>query len=311
MQRRSWKKLRRLNPDEIVSFSIAFVQPDIVGLEQHVLRISDPSSDVYGQFYSDNSIRKHVEATDEAKATLRELLSKYNVSDATPEQYSYSPHGDYAYLALSVMVVEDMFQTQLHEYKHRHFNATISRPHGEILIPEALDPHIDFIDGLQHFPTEMQMQFRHSREFKRLSEHHGSSEFPRITPKFIRNFYRVPESINASHPKNRIAFASFLGERYSEKDTESAYRYFKVPVDQLPVAKNECKTESNPGGEAALDTQVGIGVSWNNHSNVFCDMTHRNPDEPFADDNQEPFLRVLKSITALKNPPSVLSIRYV
>lgn len=295
----------------ILEMSIGLFLPNEDSIANRLLEIADPSSKNYGEYLSKEDIKGLFNCSDTSKNEILAVLERYGIQDDVREEnqldderkVGYRFDHDYVHVRMNASTVEDMFNVNLKWYVHVRTDIAVIRPSHEIRLPGAWKQHVRIVNGMEQFPTEVQMDMFYKRKMEYNERSMG------MTPAFIRKLYHVPENMSATHSRNQILFSSFLNEVYSDEDTMEYIKMNNIPVMRGPIADDTCKS-SESTGEAALDTQLGIGVSWNNNSAVMCMFGLRDIKSEMNDANQEPFLKFMQSINALDQPPSVVSISY-
>ena len=307
-----WQRLGKSPGNTSLLLSIA-LQSNTSHLHHQVRTRSELSSLEYGKYLNNSAIHEmlHDPVTmalwDDFLQTFetkkRNDNEKYNV-------YWTNKHADIIYLWLTMDKIEEIFQSEMYIHQHTDTKDILHRSSTEIKLPKNVEDTILFLDGLDNFPTTMQMQLRSGNKKSKYQYPDKRDQDPVVTGNYIRTLYNVPAGAAATSSENSLLIGSFLHEYYSKEDLITYLNMHSVPVTSLPDVKESCTSTGSPTSEASLDVQVALGVSWSSHSSVFCYDTLRNNNQVFSDANQEPFLKFMREINGLETPPLVVSISY-
>ncbi|EQC42039.1 hypothetical protein SDRG_00882 [Saprolegnia diclina VS20] len=273
-------------------FALRPAQPD--ALAAQLAAVSDVHSPYFGQYMSSTDLRDLVAPSVAALAALDALLDGFNATSAG--------HGEYVRVTLPVAVAEDLFATELHEY--RRGDRRVVRPFGAYAVPASIRDHVLLIDGLEHFPTAFRRQ---STTLTSASIDDG------ISISAIQQQYGLPVGRAATDVRNQLVVGAFLKEAYRASDLQAYYARNHVASSALPKSV-QCAggggDDAPATGEASLDVQLVMGLTANAETSVFCYNSYRDATRPFGDDNQEPFVTFMHDINAMEPAPSVVSISY-
>ncbi|KDO32601.1 hypothetical protein SPRG_03074 [Saprolegnia parasitica CBS 223.65] len=289
-----WTRLGRADSGASLDlrFALRPAQPD--ALAAQLAAISDVHSPAFGKYMSSTDLRDLVAPSVAALTALDALLDGFNATT--------TGHGDYVRVTLPVAAAEDLFATELHEYKRG--DRRVVRPFGAYAVPASIRDHVLLVDGLEHFPTA----FRRQSATRTTASIDGG-----ISISAIQQQYGLPTDRAATDVRNRLVVGAFLKEAYRASDLRSYYARNHVASSALPKSV-QCTgnggDDAPATGEASLDVQLVMGLTANAETSVFCYNSYRDATRPFSDDNQEPFVTFMHDINAMEPAPSVVSISY-
>lgn len=290
--------------------------------------LTDARSRMYGQYLTLDAMRPYWTAPTHVLSTLLALVQAHPNASV-----QHNLLGDSVELRMPVAHAEALFNTTIHEYSHRtHSSLQLLRPHSTYIVPHDLAPHVVFIDGLESFPTEKQAMIMAQKRSKGPDEGVAQKKSPArkkraklislAPPKLIREVYEMPANpreLNGTHERNRLVVAAFLDEYYTESDLQKfaeKHEAAHIPKSFLwPSHDGACMSTDNPSGagatgEASLDVQVAISLTWSEKIGMQCMQKRRLPSQPYADFNQEPFLAFFQRVNEMDPPPAVVSVSY-
>jgi tripeptidyl-peptidase-1 len=187
-------------------------------------------------------------------------------------------------------VIESELHCKFERFGNPLTNSTILRSRIGYSVPVELAPHLDFIGGIQRFPT-----LRHSQ---RITDEPGLG----VTPRIVRDRYHV--TTYGNNGRNRQAVAQFLDQYYDPLDFQEFFLlFFWEGIGALPTVIGP-NYPYLAGVEASLDIEYIMSVGAN-ISTIFYST-------PGLHENQEPFLdwAILVSNTSDSAIPYVISVSY-
>ena len=103
-----WVKYSSASPDHVLRFRIALPQPQFHVLEQHLMEISDPDHERYGEYLSKDQVDELVRPYDESLDLVTEWLEKWGIYE---EDVSRSAAEDWVTAMIPVHLAEQMLNT--------------------------------------------------------------------------------------------------------------------------------------------------------------------------------------------------------
>ena len=103
-----WVKHSSASPDHVLRFRIALPQPQFHVLEQHLMQISDPDHERYGEYLSKDQVDDLVRPYDESLDLVTEWLEKWGIYE---EDVSRSAAKDWVTAMIPVRLAEQMLNT--------------------------------------------------------------------------------------------------------------------------------------------------------------------------------------------------------
>jgi tripeptidyl-peptidase-1 len=210
--------------------------------------VTNPESNMYGQYLTIDQITAIVEPSEETIEKVVAWLAYHGVTD-----YTMTKNRDHLFADIPLSTVSVMFDVQFTTYMHtrtgRVFTTTV-QPHS---VPSMIAEHLDFVVGFSGFPMERRQQTRPSPD----------TDFYQVGPQELRQRYNITQ-IQPSHPRNKQAVAEFQGEYYSPSDLQTFMKQF-YPTNSDPkwwtATVKGTNSASNPSTEGSLDIEYIMGVA--------------------------------------------------
>lgn len=244
-----WINVGRTPGEHVIRVTFAIKQSNIQWLEDKLKMVSYPESPEYGEYLNFDEISKRVRGQPES---VQALLSSLRAVGVGPTQVDFTLGQDFAVVRMPAKAAETLFATDIYRFRHaNHAERVTDVTLEDISLPDALKDNIDFVFGIQAFPTS-------NTVLARKSSH--AAEFG-VNPSVIARLYNTSGYV-AQHSDNSQAVASFLQQYYSPADLVLFQREYKLlpnPVGNV-VGYND---PSSPGIEANLDVQYVMGVGLN------------------------------------------------
>ncbi|KAL3420927.1 Pro-kumamolisin [Phlyctema vagabunda] len=327
---RRWTRRDRAPKDYTINLQIGVKQGQFDELERHLYEVSDPDHHRYGQHLSAEHVNELVKPTDEALELVHEWLRSNGVEDL-----NYSPSKDWIHVALPVEMVESLLDTEYHVYEHEDGTQMVRTP--EWSLPIHLHEHVDAIQPTTSFLRAAP---------KRIGYHHSPDGYippaytppsntslakicniSAVSPECFANLYDTVGYTPKVPGKNKIAFNNFLEEvpirpdtalmllKYRPEAVCAAYKYNFVSIDGGPTNNGtltEYELENGIGGEANLDVQAIIGISYPTPVTAYTTGGSPPfiPDSNESENTNEPYLAWLQYVLAQKDIPQVISTSY-
>ncbi|KAJ3796567.1 subtilisin-like protein [Lentinula aff. detonsa] len=315
--------------NSVIQMRISLTMGNRTGLENALNKASDPDSESYGQWLSQEDIQYHAAPSREALRSVHKWLSSYNI-----DSKSATASGDWIKFSIPVGTANTMLNANYNVYEHTASGKQITRT-LEYSVPDDLQEHIRAIH-----PTT---SFYHSTRGRviSLSGHHrsgsygtsgdlkkasssstSSAEVPTstsnfsncnntVTPACLQKLYGIPSTLVSSKTNSTIGVSAFGGQDANKADLAIFLKLFRPDmssnttfVTQLLDDATNSQNISDAGLEANLDTQYTVGIA-NGIPTTFVDIGNDNHD---GDDGG--FLDIVNDLLAETNPPLVLTTSY-
>ncbi|KAF9057841.1 tripeptidyl peptidase A [Panaeolus papilionaceus] len=323
---RGWTRYAEPSADHNVVLQIGLPQPNFNLVEQHLWEISDPDHERYGQHLSKEEAEALVRPPPESSKAVHEWLASAGVH---PKNIKSSPAGDWITINVPVHQAEKMLDTKYYIWTHDTSKDALVRT-TKYSLPSHMHNHIDLIQ-----PTTMFGRLsRHSSTIFDLVDNLGLIHDPEtgitidascnatITISCLEQLYNT-EGFKAttSHlrTQNSIGITGYLEQFANIQDLQSFY------AEQRPDALNSSfsfisvavgginsQNLSQAGSEANLDVQFAFGLSHPIPATFFSTAGRPpfNASLKTPTNTNEPYLDWLNAVSALDNPPSVVSTSY-
>lgn len=296
-----WERGPAVARDQLLEVTLAVKQTNTDALEQRLLEVSDPDNvDLYGQHMTRDEVNEFVKPTTESVAAVREYLARHGADKHT---MTASPNSDFITAVMPAHLVERMFKTHYHVYKHAESGIEVTRA-TSYRLPSDVAEHIDFATPTVRFPVVQKSKVTGPAAGVRALKGFGGI----ITPTILRELYKVPTTAQAADSsKNIQACASFLGQFYSPSDLQTFFNMFDHEAKGRTPSLFGPNTASQPGVEASLDIQYIMGLG-NNVKTQFWSTSGQQPGSP----QNEPFLKWLTVMSGHDDStmPKTVSVSY-
>ncbi|PPQ63132.1 hypothetical protein CVT24_005772 [Panaeolus cyanescens] len=337
-----WTKSAQPPADHVVILRIGLPQPNFHVIEKHLWEVSDPDHERYGQYLSKEEVEALVMPPPESSKAVHDWLANAGISS---ENISPSPAGDWITINIPVHQVEKMLNTKYHVWTHDSSGDTLVRT-TEYSLPIHLHEHVDVIQPTTMFGrlsrhSSTIFDIEDAEEQAPPAEHADaklvnnlglihdantgitidSSCNTTMTISCLQQLYNTGGfEAAASHPhtQNSIGITGYLEQFANIQDLQSFY------AEQRPDALNTSfnfisvkggindQNLSLAGGEANLDVQFAFGLSHPIPATFFS-TAGRPPFDPsvkIPTNTNEPYADWLDAVSAMKNPPLVVSTSY-
>jgi len=112
------------------------------------MKVSDPKSPSYGQYWSRDKVIDYFGATDESVAVVSKWLKSHGISD-----FVVKGHRDFISGFTKASTLEKMLQIEMHVFQHGQTQQTVVRSLKPYSVPIHVAPHIAVIGGIVRFPS--------------------------------------------------------------------------------------------------------------------------------------------------------------
>lgn len=342
---KSWTSLGPADKSEIINLQIGLKQSNKGAIEQHLLEISDPDHDRYGQHLSADEVADIVRPTDLTIDSVHRWLEGHGVG-----HIAYSPAQDWISIIVPISKAEELLQTTYSKYEHD--GGHIANRATEWSLPLHLHDHIDVVQPTTSFltpkPEHKPIRFDLSEQELTWWEHTGQFKYKQlsasqlasgaanisavcnasfVTLDCLRTVYGTINYTAQAADDNSIAINNYLNETSRRDDAKTFLQKFRP--DQVAAAdefeftiiddgpnyqgpNTSVFVDADADVEGNLDAQLVLGVS--SPTPLFAYNTGGSP--PFIPslstptDTNEPYLAFLNYILAQDDIPNVFSSSY-
>ncbi|KAF2823179.1 tripeptidyl-peptidase 1 precursor [Ophiobolus disseminans] len=328
---KGWSKLQRSHGGMTVQLQIGLKQGHFDELDRHLHEVSDPDHERYGQHLSGEEVDNLVAPTSETHNLVHDWLreSGIDVSDL-----GYSAAKDWIIVRLPIEKVEELLDTEYHNYKHRD-GSVVARATSWSL-PRHLHDHIDaiqpttsFFRGVANEATWVDKEVTVPANYSppKNTSIAAVCNVTSVTPECFQTLYNTKWYKTQSGDENSIGFTNYLGEvpirpdtkkfleKYRPEAVSSASDFKQISIDAGPVQDGPLTLNQSTAGssrEANLDIQAIAGISWETPITSY--STGGQP--PFVPDistptnTNEPYLAWVTWLLSQRNIPNIISTSY-
>jgi tripeptidyl-peptidase-1 len=282
-----WRAVERAAPHEEVYMSFAVKQSNLDIVDRLFWEVSNPKSELYGQYLSFEEVGELIKNEESTQAVL-EFLNQNGASeiDATP-------YGEFITATMPVSTAEAVFQADFHKFVHNSYGDEYIVKTTGYVIPEALVDHITHVDHIMYFPLP-------DNRGPIISSTRATGT---VDPSFLYSYYGIDPSTSSGQATQSI-FAA-LGQSYSDTDLSQFQSKNSLPNDPVDtvIGDNDpsaCDSNANNCIEANLDVQYIMSVA-QGVDTTFWRITRFTAD---------PFAEWTKELDSSDNVPMVHSISY-
>jgi tripeptidyl-peptidase-1 len=290
---KGWENVGKLPADMTLPMRIALKQSNLHLGHGHLMDVSDPTSESYGQHWSAERIAEYFAPSQESEDAVKSWLVSSGIAIG---RISRSFGQGWLELQATAREIESLLQTDLHMYRHESGQGQVACT--KYSLPESLREHIDFITPTVHFDAQLSKRTDKSQLTRRdtsggpikgskfvptsfavkspdQGKSAGSLGFSpdslahcdkNITLDCLRALYKIPPGITAN-PKNSFGITEYL-DFYLPTDLDMFFSVFAPEmVGDRPILNSiDGGTIYYPqesfgfNGEADLDLQYAMGL---------------------------------------------------
>lgn len=245
----TWQQVERASMHQRVHFSIAVKQNNLDQLEKQFWAVSEPTSPEWQNFLTRDEIGAMVASKPADMMVVRKWLATVLGSDSTVQQTA-----DAIEVSASVAEVEQLFETKLFIFSHKHGHRVI-RSVGEHSIPTEVHSAIDMVEGISDFPMHRQP----ARKMPKSKTPTGITAM--VSPQTLQEMYSIP----ADTPLSKVSQgpAEFQHDTsFNKNDLKTFFAQMDLPQEAVSdiVGPYDGK---EPDTEATLDIQYITAVGAN------------------------------------------------
>ncbi|PPJ52550.1 hypothetical protein CBER1_11062 [Cercospora berteroae] len=333
-----WTRISAARKLETIHLKIGLKQQSGTFIEQHLLQVSDPSHERYGQHLTAAEIEEIVRPPRETLDLVTRWLEEHTIHGV------YNSATNIIHAVISIQKVEDLLQTSYSVFQHTD-GTSLTRA-LEWSLPQYLHEHIDLVQPTNAFFRAQSRNIgvvlsdasSRTNEGKALLTppplFNGSNvslgivcNASFVTPDCKRRLYGTYDYVPQVPGKNRIGQPNFLNQTSYRKDIEKGLKQFRP--EAAPAAYT-FKSTSIAGGvdaqgpytheqvlnhgnvEAILDSTNIISIAWPTPLEVWNTggSVPFVPDERTPTNTNEPYLVWLDYILSQDSLPQVISTSY-
>ncbi|GAB1214565.1 Tripeptidyl-peptidase sed2 [Aspergillus terreus] len=322
---KGWHFSHAAQADAPINLKIALKQHDVEGFEQALLDMSTPGHENYGKhFHEHDEMKRMLLPSDSAVDAVQTWLTSAGITD-------YDLDADWINLRTTVEHANALLDTQFGWYENEVRHITRLRT-LQYSIPETVAAHINMVQPTTRFgqirPDRATFHAHHTSSDARIlsalaAASNSTSCDSVITPKCLKDLYKVGDYEADPDSGSQVAFASYLEEyaRYADmvKFQNSLAPYAKGQNFSVVLYNGGVNDQSSSAdsGEANLDLQTIMGLSaplpiteyiTGGRGKLIPDLSQPNPN----DNSNEPYLEFLQNILKLDQDklPQVISTSY-
>lgn len=338
---KKWQRVGEAAKSDLIHLQIGLKQQNEGAVEKHLLEVSDPSHERYGQHLSASDIHDMITPSQETQDLVKEWLEEHGITNGV-----HNSAKDFIHLVIPIEKAESLLQTSYSTFKHASSGHTISRA-PEWSLPQHLHEHIDVVQPTTSF-------FRPNPKSNDLKPAIDGADYPMswwetsgkaklagngagpinqvcnasfVTPDCIRTLYGTYDYKPQVPKKNAIAHTNYLNETSYRADDLKSFQTFRPEAagvaytfentviagandDQGPYTPAQIAAGKNE--EANLDTQNIVSVSYPTTFKTYSTGGSPPfiPDITTPTDTNEPYLTWLDYVLSDKNVPQVISTSY-
>jgi tripeptidyl-peptidase-1 len=293
--------------------------------------VSDPDHERYGQHLTAEEVDELVAPSSETHDLVHDWLRESGIDI---DSFGYSAAKDWIVVHLPIEMVENLLDTEYHNYKHT--DGSIVARTTRWSLPRHLHSHIDTIQPTTSFfrgtPRDATWVDKTVEVPASYSTPSNSSiaavcNVTSVTPECFQTLYGTKGYKTKASDKNSIGFTNYLGEipirpdaqkflaKYRPEAVSQAYAFSQISVDGGPVQDGPLTlNQSLEGGsrEANLDVQAIAGISWKTPITSWSTGGQPPfiPDISTPENTNEPYLTWVNYLLGQKHIPKIISTSY-
>ncbi|OAA56464.1 family S53 protease-like protein [Cordyceps fumosorosea ARSEF 2679] len=297
-----WQSTGAAAKSALIKGQIGLKQGDIKGLEAKLLDISNPSSENYGKWLSQDEVAKYTAPAEGSVDAVKSWLAAHGISETS------QPTNDWIEFTAPVSQMESLLGTQYEWFTHDESGITIPRT-TKYLVPQALHDHIDMITPTTAFYNAIGAHAAATEESdvvaNAVERRDACLSNGHMTPACINQHYNVDYTAKGTQLCGTTGLIG-IGANHTDYATfGNAYvsglkDFSDVTINNAPNSGNGTEMEGN------LDTQYMGGLCYPNPSVYLSAGPTGAQDSQFGD----ALANIASYLTSTSNPPSVVSTSY-
>jgi tripeptidyl-peptidase-1 len=345
---KGWQTLERSHGGKTIQLQIGLKQGRFHELDRHLSEgkwnenihcvapltcaVSDPDHARYGQHLSSEEVDELVAPSSETHSLVHDWLHENGIDVSN---LGYSSAKDWIIVHLPIEKVEELLDTEYHNYKHR--DGSIVARTTRWSLPRHLHSHIDAIQPTTSFFRAIKndatwvdkaVEVPASYSPPKDSSIAAVCNVTSVTPECFQTLYKTKWYKTQASDKNSVAFNNFLGEipirpdtkmflaKYRPEAVSQAYAFKQISIDNGPVQDGPLtynqSTVEGISREANLDVQAIAGISWKTPITSFSTggSPPFKPDISTPTNTNEPYLVWVNWLLAQRDIPKIISTSY-
>jgi tripeptidyl-peptidase-1 len=344
---RAWKAAGPADKEETINLQIGLTQRNEGLVERHLIEVSDPSHERYGQHLTAAEVADIVRPDAESINQVHAWLAEHGIEDI-----DYSPAKDWISIAIPIEKAEELLQTTYTKFQHRD-GFTVSRT-PEWSLPAHLHEHIEVVQPTTSFfnprpevygshagPIMNELSVEDLSWWNEVGQHQYAANHGKggdvTDPSFcnvtfttldcLRTLYGTIDYKAKAVDKNSIGINNYLGETSRRDDAaqflkafrpeaaKAAYEFEFEIIDNGDNYQGPNISQVKAAGkdiEGNLDAQLVLGVSYPTKMKAFNTggMPPFKPSLSTPTNTNEPYLAFLNYALAQEELPYVISSSY-
>ncbi|KAI0093139.1 subtilisin-like protein [Irpex rosettiformis] len=278
-----WEQTRRAPADAILPLRIGLAQSNLDRIEEHLLDISHPDSQNYGNHWSAAKVAATFQPSSETIANVRDWLVKEGIG-ATRIRLSKS--GGWIEANISVAEAEKLLRTEYYVYNHALADVEHIGCASGYHVPAYVSEDVELITPTVHFDTVLGGR---TVELRKRDSPLGKGNLGRVSPVSIGVIKEVidelencdqhitPNCLRALYnfayiplatKKNSIGIVEYTPNAYVASDLDLFFKNFsKSQIGERPVLTSidggvvqTNRSGFNQNGESNLDLQFSMAL---------------------------------------------------
>ncbi|KAF8320754.1 family S53 protease [Clavulina sp. PMI_390] len=255
----TWKKGNPAPVSASISFDLIFAPKDAPGLEARMLEIAGSKS----AWLTEEEIASYIVPSDANKAVVEAALKGIGATGLT-----YSRNGDTLSVTSNIDQASKFFNAQFYEYTNTEVVGTFYKT-TEFTVPASIEAQIADISSfatfasVQHFSSISGPTDKRRGELEKRVTPSGCTTSA-VTPDCVRSLYGYDTyTPTTSTGTPRLGIMGLIGQGFLESDIAaflSIFRSDDAAEYTVPVVTIAGAVNSDPLGEATLDTEIAAGI---------------------------------------------------
>ncbi|PKI85504.1 tripeptidyl-peptidase I [Malassezia vespertilionis] len=340
----TWVRQSSAKGDETIQLQFALKWKHPNSIEQELDKTSDPDSPEYLQHLSKDQVLEMLKPADNATETVKNYLQQ---SGVPKKHIKSSATGDWVLVKVPARHASALLgDAKFSVYRHKESQEEIVRT-TRYTLPQDIAAVVDFVSGITHFSsqrTQRRPSFIVNSDIPEPATHPeqvlaasdadtetlyiaseststSTCNISHVSSECLRHLYGTTDYTPQAPQKTHVGIAGFLHEYANYADLDLFLREQrpealagKATFDYLTInGEHDNQTQSAAGGEANLDVQVVIGMTWPVRTSFISvgGSPAFRPDNFSPKNTNEPYAALLQYLLEQDaNLPDVLSISY-
>jgi len=278
-----------------IGLTFAVKQENLQELEDTLARVSNPTSEHYGEHLSLRQVNTMVKPEKSAIAKVMRFLEAHGVAGRCATE-----NCDFIQAVVNISTANAMLDARYEAFAYREDTSVVSFATEKYSLPAEVAQYVDFVSPAVRLPTPMAARVDSAASRHLLGGAGGGN-----TPASLRALYSIGDVEGTGATKQ--AATGFLKQYFRPSDLQKFYSsYYKAAEGRELAAKGD-KMGGSAGVEASLDVDY-ISTVGGNVTTEFWSFDGTAPDNPA----NEPFLAFMLLVgnTSDSEVPHVFSTSY-